>query len=68
MVSFMYAADYTYTCVHIYLFFTARMTNHRNSVARDMIESPSVEVFKTLLERVLGNLIQAPFPTKGWTR
>lgn len=34
----------------------------------DVVESPSQEVFKMWLDRVLGGLIEAVFPRKGWTR
>ncbi|KFV89112.1 hypothetical protein N327_03086, partial [Fulmarus glacialis] len=38
-------------------FFTVRTINHWNNLSRDMAESPSLYVFKTQLERILGNLI-----------
>jgi len=35
---------------------------------RDVVESPLLQVFKMRLDRVVDNLIYAPFRTKGWTR
>lgn len=39
-----------------------------NNLHRDMVEFPSMAVFKMRLDRVPDNLIAAPFPTKAWTR
>jgi len=49
-------------------FLTGRTIMPWNSLPGDAVESPSLEVFKMQMERVLDNLIQAPFPTTGWTR
>ena len=38
-------------------FFTVRTINHWNNLPRDVVESPSLEVFKMRLDRVLDNLI-----------
>lgn len=48
--------------------FTVRTVSHWNNVPREVVESPSLEVFKMHLNGVLHNLIWAPFPMKGWTR
>jgi len=34
-------------------FFTLRMTEHWNRLAREVLDSPSVEIFKTLPNAVL---------------
>ena len=49
-------------------FFTAGTVIHLEQRPRDVVESPSLEVFKMRWDRVLDNLTQAPLPTKGWTR
>jgi len=38
-------------------FFTLRVTEHWNRLPREMVESPSLEIFKTLLDKVLYNLL-----------
>lgn len=43
--------------------FTVTTTILWNNLPSDVVQSPLPEVF-----RVLNYLIQAPFPTKGWTR
>lgn len=48
--------------------FTVRTVSRWNDLPREVVESPSLEVFKMHLNRVLHNLIWAPFPMKGWTR
>lgn len=48
-------------------FFTVRKINHWNNLPWDMVESPSLEFFKMLLDKVLNNVIWAPFPMKVWT-
>lgn len=48
-------------------FFTVRRANHWDNLPRDTVGSPSLEVFRTWLDRVLDNLIQAPFPMEGGT-
>jgi len=37
-------------------FFTLRMTEHWNRLPREVVGSPSLEVFKTRLDKVLCNL------------
>ncbi|PKU43513.1 hypothetical protein llap_6188 [Limosa lapponica baueri] len=37
-------------------FFTVRVTEHGNRLPREGVESPSLEIFKTCLEAVLGNV------------
>lgn len=43
-------------------FLTARTLTHQKNLPRDVVESQSLEVFKVHLDRVQGNLTQAPFP------
>lgn len=38
--------------------FTVKATSHWNNLPGDVVEAPSVEVFRMQFERVLGNLIQ----------
>lgn len=38
--------------------FTVKATSHWNNLPGDVVEAPSVEVFRMRFERVLGNLIQ----------
>lgn len=45
-----------------------RTVSHKNNPLRDVVEPPSLEVFKMQPDRVLDNLIQAPLPVKGWNR
>jgi len=49
-------------------FFTIRVINQWNNLPRDMVECLPLEVSKMQLGRVLDNLIEALFPTKGWIR
>jgi len=37
--------------------FTARMIQHWNRLPREVVESPHLEILKTQLDRVLGNLL-----------
>ena len=36
-------------------FFTVRVTKYRNRLPREVVESPSLEIFKSHLDMVLGN-------------
>ncbi|GAB0208966.1 hypothetical protein GRJ2_003362300 [Grus japonensis] len=38
-------------------FFTLRVTEHWNSLPREVVESPSLEIFKTRLDAILCNLL-----------
>jgi len=38
-------------------FFTVRVTEHRNRLPRKVVESPSLEIFKTCLDELLCNLL-----------
>ncbi|KFV53743.1 hypothetical protein N341_10263, partial [Tyto alba] len=38
-------------------FFTMRTTSHWNTVRREVVDSPTLDTFKILLERVLGHLV-----------
>ncbi|KFV75763.1 hypothetical protein N308_03338, partial [Struthio camelus australis] len=38
-------------------FFTARVTEHWNRLPREVVESPSSEIFKTRLDVILGNML-----------
>ncbi|KFV79773.1 hypothetical protein N308_04320, partial [Struthio camelus australis] len=38
-------------------FLTARVTEHRNRLPREVVESPSLEIFKTRLDVILGNVL-----------
>jgi len=38
-------------------FFTLRVTEHWNRLPRELVESPSLEIFKTCLDKVLCNLL-----------
>ncbi|KFP14182.1 hypothetical protein Z169_12627, partial [Egretta garzetta] len=37
-------------------FFTMRVVKHWNGLPREMVEAPSLEIFKTRLDRALSNL------------
>jgi len=38
-------------------FYTLGVTEHWNRLPREVVESPSLEIFKTCLDKVLCNLI-----------
>ncbi|KFV78307.1 hypothetical protein N308_02482, partial [Struthio camelus australis] len=37
--------------------FTVRVTGHWNRLPRGVVESPSLEIFKTPLDAILGNML-----------
>jgi len=50
-------------------FFTLRVTEHWNRLLREVVDSPSLEIFKTHLDMVLCSLLQVTLlRQKGWTR
>jgi len=50
-------------------FFTVRVTKHWHRLPRQVVDSPSLEIFKSHLEMVLGNwLLVALLEQSGWIR
>jgi len=50
-------------------FFTLRVTEHWNRFPREVVESPSLETFKTRLDKVLCSLLYVTLlRQRGWTR
>jgi len=50
-------------------FFPLRMTEHWNRLPREVVESPSLEIFKTFPDKVLCSLLYVTLLRQvGWTR
>ncbi len=50
---------------------TQRVVRHWNRLPRDVVDTPSLEIFKARLDQALGNLIQLQGPCSlqgSWTR
>jgi len=48
--------------------FSARMTEHRHRLSREVVQSPSLEIFKSHLDMVLGHLLQVAMLENGGGR
>ena len=44
-------------CTNVHKSFTVRVTEHWNGLPREVVESPSLETFKTHLDTYLCNLV-----------
>jgi len=50
-------------------FFPLRVTEHWNRLPREVVESPSLEIFKTCLDKVVCSLLYVTLlRQEGWTR
>jgi len=50
-------------------FFLLRVTEHWHRLPREVVESPSLEIFKTRLDKVLCSLLWVTLlRQEGWTR
>ena len=49
-------------------FFTIRMVRHWNGLPREVVDAPSLEVFKARLDRAFNNLKVKDFPAHGGGR
>jgi len=50
-------------------FFPLRVTEHWNRLPREVVESPSLEIFKTRFDKVLYSLLWVTLPRQeGWTK
>lgn len=48
---------YNYITQILFCFFTKRVIKHRNRLARQVVESPSLELFKRHIDMALGNMV-----------